>query len=71
MENKIKNLPAKAQLQRHAIRLVLTCAVVLIINNRLTPELNWGWWVTAGLCGAFLFDLIDYLFIKHNTKNEE
>lgn len=70
MEDRIKTLPAKAQLQRKALRIVLISAIVLIINNRLTPDLSWGLWITLGLCGAFLFDLIDYLFIKKNETKE-
>lgn len=70
MEDKIKKLPAKAQLQRRALRIVLLSAVMLIINHQFTPELRWGLWMTIGLCGSFLFDLIDYIIVKRNTKDE-
>lgn len=70
MEDKIKTLPAKVQLLRRALRIVLLSAVMLIINYQFTPGLRWGLWVTAGLCGSFLFDLIDYIIVKQNTKEE-
>ncbi|MBQ8366171.1 MAG: hypothetical protein IJX40_00360 [Alistipes sp.] len=71
MEDKIKSLPAKAQLQRRALRIVLLSAIMLIINHQFTPGQNWGVWATVALCASFLFDLIDYVIIKRNTKEEE
>lgn len=68
MDDKIKGLPAKAQLQRRALHLVLTCAIVLIINHLVTPGLNWSLWVVGGLVIAFLYDLIDFFIIHRNTK---
>lgn len=70
MEDEIKKLPAKKQLQHRAARLALTCAIMLIINHQCTPELNWGLWVVGGLCVAFLYDLIDYFFVKRNELEE-
>lgn len=68
MEEEIKNLPAKAQFQRRALRLILTCAVVLIINHVVTPGLNWSLWVVGGLVIAFLYDLIDFFFINRHKN---
>lgn len=71
MEEKIKRLPAKAQLQRRALRIVLLSALMLIINHQFTPGMNWDLWATVGLCASFLFDLIDYIIIRRNTTEEE
>lgn len=70
MEDKIKSLPTKAQFQRRTLRLILTCVIVLIINRLATPGLNWSLWVILGLGGAYLFELIDYIIVKRNTKEE-
>ena len=67
-KKQINELPAKAQLQRRVVRLIIICAVLLILNNQLTPDLNWGLWITAGLGFSLILDIIDYIFIKRNTK---
>ncbi len=71
MEEKIKQLPAKAQLQRRCLHTTLTCAIILIVNHLATPGLNWGLWATLGLAAALLYDIIDYAVVKHNIKEEE
>lgn len=70
MEDKIKNLPTKAQFQRRTLRLILICAIILIVNHLATPGLNWGLWAILGLVGGYLFDLIDYIIVKRNAKEK-
>ncbi len=71
MEEKIKQLPAKAQLQRRCLHTALTCAIILLVNYLATPGLNWGLWATLGLAAGLLYDVIDYAVVKRNTKEEE
>lgn len=70
MDQNIEQLPAKAKLQRRALHTLLTCAIVLIVNYLATPGLNWGLWATLGLVAALLYDVIDYVVVKRNTKEE-
>ena len=71
MENEIKKLPQKMMLQRRAIRIIILCAALLVINMHFTPDLNWALWITAGLGLSFALDFVDYIFVKRTNKNKE
>ncbi len=71
MEQEIKKLPAKAQLQRRIVRVVLTCAILIIINHLVTPGLRWSLWISAGMAIALIFDIVDFGFIRRHERTDQ
>lgn len=58
------------RLQRNALRYVVICLFLAVVNACVTPHVWWVFWIVAGWGFTLLLEGIDYLCFTNNECHE-